>query len=115
MTLDTSLFYALREEAGECLVGNVSVPAFVDLIEALRRQGSQDATRLASNLLLEAGVDHFADQFIVDEIMRSVARRVGQECVSTCRSQCSQYHYKKPVTYIYSDTMTTMIGVRRNT
>src|SRR3546814_15735178 len=69
MTLDTSLFYALREEAGECLVGNVSVPAFVDLIEALRRQGSQDATRLASNLLLEAGVDHFADQFIVEVIM----------------------------------------------
>src|SRR3546814_17846247 len=55
MTLDTSLFYALREEAGECLVGNVSVPAFVDLIEAMRRQGSQDATRMPSNLLLEAG------------------------------------------------------------
>jgi hypothetical protein len=69
MTLDTSLFYALREEAGECLVGNVSVPAFVDLIEALRRQGAHDATRLASNLLLEVGVGHFADQFIVEVIM----------------------------------------------
>src|SRR3546814_11766125 len=26
---------------------------------------------------------------------RSEERRVGQECVSTCRSRWSQYHYKK--------------------
>src|SRR3546814_3321200 len=26
---------------------------------------------------------------------RSEARRVGQECVSPCRSRCSPYHYKK--------------------
>src|SRR3546814_18810128 len=26
---------------------------------------------------------------------RSAARRGGQECVSTCRSRCSPYHYKK--------------------
>lgn len=76
MTLDTSLFYALREEAGECLVGNVSVPAFVDLIEALRRQGSHDATRLASNLLLEVGAGHFVDQFIVEVIMADCGHTV---------------------------------------
>ncbi|MBA4751146.1 MAG: hypothetical protein H2055_02790 [Sphingopyxis sp.] len=69
MTLDPSLFYALREEVSECLVGNVSVPEFVDLIETLRRQGSHDATRLASNLLLEVGVGHFADEVIVEAIM----------------------------------------------
>src|SRR3546814_2371811 len=29
------------------------------------------------------------------EIMRSEERRVGNECVSTCRSRWSPYHYKK--------------------
>src|SRR3546814_19360109 len=30
-----------------------------------------------------------------EETMRSEERRVGQECVSTCRSRWSPYHYKK--------------------
>src|SRR3546814_20288052 len=29
------------------------------------------------------------------EDKRSEERRVGKECVSTCRSRCSPYHYKK--------------------
>src|SRR3546814_10975209 len=29
--------------------------------------------------------------------MRSEERRVGKECVSTCRSRCSPYHYKKKI------------------
>src|SRR3546814_15797009 len=29
------------------------------------------------------------------EIIRSEERRVGKECVSTCRSRWSPYHYKK--------------------
>src|SRR3546814_17044110 len=29
------------------------------------------------------------------ELPRSEARRVGKECVSTCRSRWSPYHYKK--------------------
>src|SRR3546814_20030829 len=28
---------------------------------------------------------------------RSEARRVGKECVSTCRSRCSPYHSKKQI------------------
>src|SRR3546814_11201300 len=28
-------------------------------------------------------------------VQRSEERRVGKECVSTCRSRWSQYHYKK--------------------
>src|SRR3546814_14142802 len=30
-------------------------------------------------------------------LMRSEERRVGKECVSTCRSRWSPYHYKKKV------------------
>src|SRR3546814_11546374 len=33
-------------------------------------------------------------------VWRSEARRVGKECVSTCRSRWSQYHEKKKKTYI---------------
>src|SRR3546814_15407070 len=29
------------------------------------------------------------------ELLRSEERRVGKECVSTCRSRWSPYHYKK--------------------
>src|SRR3546814_15224779 len=31
----------------------------------------------------------------VDEAVRSEERRVGKECVSTCRSRWSPYHYKQ--------------------
>src|SRR3546814_15840728 len=33
------------------------------------------------------------------EPSRSEERRVGQECVSTCRSRWSTYHYKKNIEY----------------
>src|SRR3546814_16123129 len=35
-----------------------------------------------------------------DLSFRSEERRVGKECVSTCRSRCSPYHYKKKNNYI---------------
>src|SRR3546814_21056267 len=47
-----------------------------------------------------AGGDLGADgEMIVDRIARrSEERRVGKECVSTCRSRWSTYHYKKKTT-----------------
>src|SRR3546814_16311888 len=36
--------------------------------------------------------------------VRSEERRVGKECVSTCRSRGSAYHYKKKHNYIPSST-----------
>src|SRR3546814_19075940 len=53
---------------------------------------------------LFAGVEdslslHYNRKFGLPEtaahINRSEERRVGKECVSTCRSRWSQYHYKK--------------------
>src|SRR3546814_12140200 len=59
---------------------------------------------------LIAGNSHFSDIFIrilsarrefskhrgfAVTIIRSEERRVGKECVSTCRSRWSPYHYKK--------------------
>src|SRR3546814_17711457 len=39
---------------------------------------------------------------------RSEERRVGKECVSTCRSRWSPYHYKK-------NTLITKISTHKNT
>src|SRR3546814_19742704 len=36
---------------------------------------------------------------LVSFLHRSEERRVGQECVSTCRSRWSPYHYKTNLTY----------------
>src|SRR3546814_17957633 len=35
------------------------------------------------------------------DLCRSAERRVGNECVSTCRSRWSPYHHKKKTTYRY--------------
>src|SRR3546814_12874617 len=36
---------------------------------------------------------------------RSEERRVGKECVSTCRSRWSPYHYKKNIKYITTENV----------
>src|SRR3546814_19611949 len=41
------------------------------------------------------GLSVFRDYF------RSEERRVGKECVSTCRSRWSPYHYKKTINMTY--------------
>src|SRR3546814_19109816 len=43
-----------------------------------------------SQLLLD-----FVGQLVPQDALRSEERRVGKECVSTCRSRWSPYHYKK--------------------
>src|SRR3546814_1548072 len=40
-------------------------------------------------------LQHFAPNPRMVQNRRSEERRVGKECVSTCRSRWSQYHYKK--------------------
>src|SRR3546814_14435616 len=42
---------------------------------------------------------------VEDAAGRSEERRVGKECVSTCRSRWSPYHYKKNIVII--ETLTT--------
>src|SRR3546814_11718931 len=41
-------------------------------------------------------IDRIAAAYLAVETgIRSEERRVGKECVSTCRSRCAPYHYKK--------------------
>src|SRR3546814_3403976 len=57
-------------------------------IKELRVDGG--ATR--NNLLLQFQADIMNAKVIRPEITRSEERRVGKECVSTCRSRWSPYH-----------------------
>src|SRR3546814_11401442 len=45
---------------------------------------------------------------------RSEERRVGKECVSTCRSRWSPYHYKKKKQDIVERTITTLRDTRQS-
>src|SRR3546814_4246329 len=71
-----------------------------DLIGHRRNAGGDERFSQFVDPLARAGIDHaclaapFADQ--LDDaglgILRSDGRRVGKECVSTCRSRWSPYH-----------------------
>src|SRR3546814_11272022 len=56
-----------------------------------------DTAKFADGMVLVTGgfrVDHYKTSYFSTDI-RSEERRVGKECVSTCRSRWSPYHYKK--------------------
>src|SRR3546814_17216981 len=77
-------------------------PADIGLVRArfalLIRSGDHDADRVVGKAVADDpryfGVERIAAvaRRIID---RSEERRVGKECVSTCRSRWSPYHYKK--------------------
>ena len=62
-------FYALRQELSEAVIENVGAEEIRVLVEELRRQATHDSTRLASHLMLEAGLDLFDDEQVVQTIM----------------------------------------------
>src|SRR3546814_16100032 len=81
--------------------------------ERLPRCDARDAVRAAAGvradaqagLRLQAAAVHGAfaggtaqPRIPVPDAARSEERRVGKECVSTCRSRWSPYHYKKKQT-----------------
>src|SRR3546814_13231080 len=51
------------------------------------------------HILLTTGSAHDRIQLLSATVDRSEERRVGKECVSTCRSRWSSYHYKKKNKY----------------
>src|SRR3546814_15073932 len=78
-------FFSSRRRHTRCAlvtgVQTCALPISVgpDMVE--RRRGAE-----ADDALVLAGLDR---------LRRSEERRVGKECVSTCRSRWSSYHYKK--------------------
>src|SRR3546814_18847404 len=62
----------------------------------------RDLVRGGEAVELDAPVEetqvHAVAQDIPLDVLRSEARRVGKECVSTCRSRWSPYHENKNIT-----------------
>src|SRR3546814_17273249 len=65
--------------------------------------GERDGAAARQHVLARAAGVAGADR-------RSEERRVGQECVRTCRSRCSPYHEKKKITSNTEFTATTIIN-----
>src|SRR3546814_17644550 len=64
-------------------------------IVVLRRGGCDGGYGTAEGKRGEAGADHSIISPGVWWALRSEERRVGKECVSTCRARWSPYHSKK--------------------
>lgn len=99
MALDQCEFYAIREEVAGALVGNVGADAMRTFIEQLRCQGSHDSTRLASHMILEAGIEHFDDRQIVDTIMADCGHTICaalNEGVDRMAAKAWRFRYEIP-------------------
>lgn len=76
LAMDGSEFYAIRDEAAQALIGNLSTADMRSVVEELRGQGTHDATRLAAWLLLEAGIEHFDDLQVVETIFAACGHSI---------------------------------------
>src|SRR3546814_19465485 len=72
-------------------------PSLQDAAEMLVRNVADHAARTILRVLrtIGGGVHLAAWDLVFVQNLRSEERRVGKECVSTCRSRWSPYHYKK--------------------
>src|SRR3546814_13388972 len=64
-----------------------SLPQLLKLLRASQRRW----VLFCDDLSFDAEEQHYTSL----KAVRSEARRVGKECVSTCRSRWEPYHYKK--------------------
>src|SRR3546814_15789191 len=70
-------------------------PVLAHAVAALSRHPAIDSIILVVGAGQEAEARTAIGDRPVAAIVRSEARRVGKECVSTCRSRASPYHYKQ--------------------
>src|SRR3546814_15191750 len=67
----------------------------IAMVELAQHPHRPDGAEAASDIGPEVGRDIAGDVGAEAVDIRSEERRVGKECVSTCRSRWSPYHYKK--------------------
>src|SRR3546814_12706661 len=81
---------SLRNSPG----GKISAAVFIQasLGRSVVIADGHDGNELAGFVLLQP---QHQTPLVVESHGRSEERRVGKECVSTCRSRWSPYHYKK--------------------
>src|SRR3546814_18585332 len=88
------------------------IAAAVALKAPLGRAGTpDDLAGAAVYLASDASRYHTGDTLIIDGgKVRSEERRVGKECVSTCRSRWSPYHSKKKEPIEYNNSRISYIS-----
>lgn len=77
LALDKETFFALRSDAADALIGNLADDELLDLVDQLRGQGSHSGTRLAARLILEAGIDLFPDERVVETIFATCEHSIA--------------------------------------
>src|SRR3546814_17242832 len=99
---------------GGCLCGNVRIvatglPYRVGLCHCLDCRKHHGALFHAAAIFPEDAVTIEGET--CEYAARSEERRVGKECVSTCRSRWSPYHYKKKQTM--QDVVTLLMQLKQ--
>src|SRR3546814_20089934 len=90
------------------LLSNATVAVLVTPVAVALAESLGVSPRPFLVAIMVAGSAAFATPFgYQTNVLRSEERRVGKECVSTCRSRWSPYHYKKKITMYYNNTKNT--------
>lgn len=99
LALNGREFYALRDDAAEALVGNLSGSRLRSFVEELRCQSSHDATRLAARMILQSGIDNFHDEQVVETILAACGHTVcavPAEGEDSMAARAWRYRYEIP-------------------
>lgn len=99
VVLDRNRFFALRSEIGSALINAIDLAQQREIVEALRREATNDATRLAADLLLDIGVAAFSDAEVVEVLFAACGRSVAslpQEAESSLTARGWRFQYEIP-------------------
>src|SRR3546814_14888248 len=89
------VFSSRRRQTRCALVTGVQTCALPISRQSLRHAPERAQSPLAMRVAELGGARGDDDVCRERKLQRSEERRVGKECVSTCRSRWSWYHYKK--------------------
>ncbi|GAA4642444.1 hypothetical protein GCM10023115_05760 [Pontixanthobacter gangjinensis] len=96
--LDTEVFYALRDDAAEALIGNLSPDQIQIFVKSLRDQETHESARLAAHMILEAGIDIFDDSEVAETIMAVGGFPIsGNTMVGDDRTSLRTWRYRNEV------------------
>ncbi|KRA84197.1 NACHT domain-containing protein [Altererythrobacter sp. Root672] len=99
LAFDRKEFYAIRDQVAEALVGNLATDQLRSFVDGLRYQGTHDATRLAAGMILDAGIEHFDDEQVVQTIFATCGHSVcavPQEGDDNMAARVWRYRYDIP-------------------
>lgn len=99
LVLDRNRFFALRSEVGSALIKEIDLAQQREIVEGLRREATNDATRLAADLLLDIGVAAFSDVEVVEVLFAACGQSIAslpQEPESSMGLRGWRFRYEIP-------------------